>query len=111
MTTPDLLTLAARIAVDKDIESLRESAKDALEFAKFLHQYNMAVIQHSLVMQAQNEFQQMKQQQLATDRRYTEGAAKENAARRRTGGASRPSGGSSSGAPKAKLSDLTKYLK
>ena len=54
MTTPDLLTLAARIAVDKDIESLRESAKDALEFAKFLHQYNMAVIQHSLVMQAQN---------------------------------------------------------
>lgn len=62
---------------------------------------NQLMQQHQqLVMQAQNEFQQMKQQELSGIRRYTEEEARRNAGRLRQGGASRPSGGGSS-APRA----------
>ena len=69
--------------------------------------------QQQLYMQAQNEFQQAKQQQIATDRRWTAEQAKVNAGKYRTGGATRPSAqGSGSGSGgKIKLSQALDILK
>lgn len=48
---------------------------------------NQLIQQHqALVMQAQNEFQQMKDRELANIRRYTEDEARRNAGKRRQGG-------------------------
>lgn len=64
----------------------------------------------SRYLQAQNEFQQAKQQQMATDRRWTEDQAKINASKLRRPGGNAPATSGGANGSTAKLSDLKKYL-
>jgi len=73
------------MATDEDGIKLLTQAEQAKAQIEQRHQ--------QLLMQAQNEFQQARQAQIAADRRYTEQQAKANAAKIRQQG----SGGRSSG--------------
>lgn len=86
-------------------------AFDAETVTKAEQARNAMVERHNqLRIAAQNELQQLQQRELADIRRYTEQEARKKAGARRTGGASRPASSGSGNGPRAKLSDLKKYL-